>query len=162
MAGVSLFPRFPMPPNKTTHSPEPDPLAAPSFFIKLVAQELGRRAEAGLRPMGVGMGTLPVLTALRTGQATTQAELARLLRVEQPSMAQTLARLERDGFIRRTAHPTNRRVQCIELTEEALKVLPRSKEVLQAGNDASLSGFSDVEKTQLLGFLKRMYANLSE
>lgn len=64
--------------------PAPDPSNVPSFLIKQVARELSRLTETQLRPLGLGMASLPVLEAVRQGKATTQAELARLLRVEQP------------------------------------------------------------------------------
>ena len=52
----------------------------PSFLIKRVSQELIRQAEVRLRPLGIGMASMPVLGALQRGEARTQAELARLLR----------------------------------------------------------------------------------
>ena len=139
-----------------------DPRQSPSFYIKRVAQELTRLAEAELRPLNLGMGSLPVLTALKTGEASTQADLARLLHVEQPSMAQTLARLERDGFITRTPLSSNRRIQRIDLTPAAHEILPQSKHLLQKGNNRSLAGFSPEDVNVLLSFLRRMYANIRD
>lgn len=141
---------------------ELDPRQAPSFYIKRIASELTRRAEAGLRPLGVGMGSLPVLAALNAGLASTQAELAKLLHVEQPSMAQTLSRLERDGLIRRQPHPSHKRIQLIEVTPAARAILPRSKSILLEGNEAALRGFSDEERQQLLAFVKRIHGNLAD
>ncbi|WP_180899659.1 MarR family winged helix-turn-helix transcriptional regulator [Martelella soudanensis] len=145
--------------------PEPvdalDPRQAPSFYIKLLSQELTRIAEAGLRPLGLGMGSLHVLTALKTGEASTQADLVKLLHVEQPSMAQMLARLERDGLIARSPHPSNGRLQLIELTPVAKSLLPRSKEILMEGNKRALADFSGEETQHLLALLKRMHRNLS-
>lgn len=139
---------------------ELDPREVPSFHIKRLAQELTRIAEAELRPLGVGIASLPVLTALKTGEASSQAELARLLHVEQPSMAQTLARLERDGLIARSPLAANRRIQLIELTPLAHEILPRSKAVLMKGNARALAGFTPDDTRQLLDLLKRMNRNL--
>jgi DNA-binding MarR family transcriptional regulator len=137
-----------------------DPLNTPSFLIKQLAKELTRLAEAELRPLGVGIGSLPVLAALKSGAALTQADLARLLRVEQPSMAQTLARLERDGLIRRRSHPSNRRIQLIELTATGREALPRSKAILLKGNERVLAGFTADEAGLFLSLLKRACDNL--
>jgi len=138
----------------------PDPRNVPSFLIKRVARELTRLAETELRPLGLGMASLPVLEALRQGKAATQSELARLLRVEQPSMAQTLARLERDQLIRRSPDPHRPRAQRIELTPLALQRLPQAREILNEGNTRMLAGFS-VDETMLLAtFLQRLSANL--
>lgn len=139
---------------------EIDPLQTPSFYIKRLAQELSRLGEAGLRPLGLGMGSLPVLTALKEKGPLTQADLTRLLHVEQPSMAQTLARLERDGLILRTPHPESARMKLIELTATGREVLPQSKTVLMQGNERILKGFSTSEARELVEMLKRMHRNL--
>jgi len=149
---------------ETRNDPEDsefDPLSTPSFLVKQVAKELTRLAEAELRPLGVGIGSLPVLAALKSGAAMTQADLARLLHVEQPSMAQTLVRLERDGLIRRRPHPANRRIQLIELTAACQEVLPRSKAILLKGNERLLAGFSADDASLLLSLLKRASDNLT-
>ncbi|WP_430460062.1 MarR family winged helix-turn-helix transcriptional regulator [Thalassolituus sp. LLYu03] len=140
---------------------ELDPTRAASFYIKLIAQELARMAEADLRPLGVGLASLPVLTALSQGNTDTQAELARLLGVEQSSMAQTLVRLERDGLITRSPDPAHGRRQLIALTPLARNILPSSKEVLARGNDMALSDFSAEERELVLKLLVRMLANLT-
>ena len=140
--------------------PAHDPSNVPSFLIKQVARELSRLTETQLRPLGLGMASLPVLEAVRQGKATTQAELARLLRVEQPSMAQTLARLERDQLIRRSPDPQHRRAQRIELTALALQRLPQAREILNEGNTRMLADFSVDETMRLTSFLQRLSANL--
>lgn len=138
----------------------PDPSNVPSFLIKQVSRELSRLAETQLRPLGLGMASLPVLEAVRQGKATTQAELARLLRVEQPSMAQTLARLERDQLIQRSPDPHHPRAQRIELTALALQRLPQAREILNEGNTRMLADFSVDETMRLTSFLQRLSANL--
>ncbi|MEG0184579.1 MAG: MarR family transcriptional regulator [Stenotrophomonas sp.] len=140
--------------------PAPDPSNVPSFLIKQVARELSRLTETQLRPLGLGMASLPVLEAVRQGKAATQAELARLLRVEQPSMAQTLARLERGLMIRRSPDPQHPRAQRIELTALALQRLPQAREILNEGNTRMLGGFSVDETMRLTSFLQRLSANL--
>ena len=101
------------------------------------------------------------LKAARAVRDMTQADLARLLHVEQPSMAQTLVRLERDGLIRRRPHPANRRIQLIELTAAGHDVLPRSKGILLKGNERLLAGFSAEDASLLLSLLKRASDNLT-
>ncbi|PNQ91773.1 MarR family transcriptional regulator [Pseudomonas gingeri NCPPB 3146 = LMG 5327] len=132
----------------------------PSFLIKRVSQELIRQAEIRLRPLAIGMASMPVLGALKRGEARTQAELARLMQVEQPSMAQTLARLERDGLIRRRPDPQHKRIQIVELTELGLARIPQAKDILCDGNDKALVGFSAEEVALFVDFLQRANANL--
>lgn len=80
--------------------------STPGHLISLAARGFARLSEARLKPLGFGIGHLPVLVALRDGQVGTQRDLAHFARIEQPPMVQMLARMERDGLIRRTPDPT--------------------------------------------------------
>ena len=86
-----------------------DALSTPGHLISLAARGFARLSEARLKPLGFGVGHLPVLVALQDGRASTQRDLARFAKIEQPPMAQMLARMERDGLI--SARPTRPRAQ---------------------------------------------------
>ena len=94
-----------------------DVLSTPGHLISLAARGFARLSEARLKPLGFGVGHLPVLVALQEGRVSTQRDLARFARVEQPPMAQMLARMERDGLIWRARDPADRRSSRINLTE---------------------------------------------
>src|SRR5260370_5025487 len=79
-----------------------DVLSTPGHLISLAARGFARLSEARLKPLGFGVGHLPVLVALQNGRASTQRDLARFAKIEQPPIAQMLARMERDGLIQRT------------------------------------------------------------
>ena len=88
-----------------------DVLSTPGHLISLAARGFARLSEARLKPLGFGVGHLPVLVALQDGRASTQRDLARFAKIEQPPMAQMLARMERDGLIQRTPDPADGRMQ---------------------------------------------------
>jgi DNA-binding MarR family transcriptional regulator len=119
-----------------------------------------RLSEAHLKPLGFGLGHLPVLVALQTGRAHTQRELARFARIAQPPMAQMLARMERDGLIDRTPDPDDGRSSRIPLTRGALARPPVAVATLLRGNHDALNGFTDAEVAQLVAPLGRLIANL--
>lgn len=137
-----------------------DVLSTPGHLISLAARGFARLSEARLRPLGFGVGHLPVLVALQEGRADTQRDLARFARIEQPSMAQMLARMERDGLVERTPSATDGRMSRIALTAAARARLPKARDVLLDGNREALSGFTDEEAAQLLDLLARLIANL--
>lgn len=139
---------------------EKDVLSTPGHLISLAARGFARLSEARLKPLGFGVGHLPVLVALQDGKAGTQRDLARFAKVEQPPMAQMLARMERDGLILRTPDPDDRRSSRIVLTEEARAKMPDAIETLFAGNREAMDGFTDEEMKQLVGLLGRLIANL--
>jgi len=139
---------------------ELDVLSTPGHLISLAGRGFARLSEARLKPLGFGVGHLPVLVALRDGRASTQRDLARFAKIEQPPMAQMLARMERDGLIARTPDPADGRSRSITLTEAAQARLPDAVAVLLAGNQEALSGFTDAETVQLAALLTRLIANL--
>ena len=139
---------------------ERDVLSTPGHLISLAARGFARLSEARLKPLGFGVGHLPVLIALREGRAGTQRDLARFAKIEQPPMAQMLARMERDGLIRRAPDPADRRSSRITLTEVAEARLPDAVEALLQGNREVLRDFSDDEAELLVALLTRLIANL--
>ena len=141
---------------------ENDVLSTPGHLISLAARGFARLSEARLKPLGFGVGHLPVLIALQNGKASTQRDLARFAKVEQPPMAQMLARMERDGLIQRTPHPQDGRSSRIVLTKAAQARMPNAIETLFEGNREALDGFTDTEATQLVALLTRLIANLDQ
>jgi MarR family transcriptional regulator, transcriptional regulator for hemolysin len=137
-----------------------DVLSTPGHLISLAARGFARLSEARLKPLGFGVGHLPVLVALREGRASTQRDLARFAKIEQPPMAQMLARMERDGLIERIPDPTDGRMSRITLTAAAEARLPDAIAVLFRGNHEALGDFTDEEAGLLVALLRRLIANL--
>lgn len=137
--------------------------AAPANPMRLIGQinrAFARIVDAPLRELGFAIGQLPVLVALKNAQALSQAELARLAQVEQPSMAQLLNRMERDGLVHRVADANDKRSRLISLTDPAQQRMPDAKAVMDATSRQALAGFSKDEKQQLAALLARINANL--
>jgi len=139
-----------------------DVLSTPGHLISLAARGFARLSETRLKPLGFGVGQLPVLVALQDGKASTQRDLARFARVEQPPMAQMLARMERDGLIERTRDPADGRSSRIVLAKAARDGMPEAIAALFQGNEEALAGFTDAEAGQLVSLLKRLIDNLDQ
>lgn len=137
-----------------------DVLSTPGHLISLAARGFARLSEMRLKPLGFGVGQLPVLVALGDGKASTQRDLARFARVEQPPMAQMLARMERDGLIERTRDPADGRSSHIVLTKATRERMPEAIAALFQGNSEALAGFTEAEAAQLVDLLKRLIDNL--
>jgi MarR family transcriptional regulator, transcriptional regulator for hemolysin len=132
----------------------------PGHLINRLARLSFRWTEERFQPLGLSTGQIPVLFVLKDGAALTQKELARMVRIEQPTMAQLLTRMERDGLIRRTDNPHDKRSSLISLTPLALKKLPQAKAVLFEGNKEALKGFTEREIKTLSKLLLRVIKNL--
>jgi MarR family transcriptional regulator, transcriptional regulator for hemolysin len=139
-----------------------DVLSTPGHLVSLAARGFTRLSEARLKPLGFGVGHLPVLVALEVGRADTQRDLARFARIQQPPMAQMLARMERDGLIRRTPDPGDARSSHIALTRLARARLPKAIATLFQGNRDAMAGFTDAEVERFVAMLGRLIANLDQ
>jgi DNA-binding MarR family transcriptional regulator len=135
-------------------------LLTPGHLISLAARGFARLSESRLKPLGFGVGHLPVLVALQNGNASTQRDLARFAKVEQPPMAQMLTRMERDGLIERTRHPDDGRSSHIVLTKVAQERMPEAITTLLQGNSEAMAGFTEAEAEQLVDLLTRLIGNL--
>ncbi|UUN91372.1 MarR family winged helix-turn-helix transcriptional regulator [Pseudomonas extremorientalis] len=139
-----------------TQTPAPNPLQQ----IGLANRGFIRLYEGRLRALGFAVAQIPVLAALKHSEGLPQAELVRIARVEQSSMAQLLGRMERDGMIERVADPADKRSRLITLTDAARKRMPAARAIMLQGSAQALEGFSEEEEATLLALLLRVNANL--
>jgi len=86
-----------------------------NHLARLFAAEL----TAALAPLGLAPAQFMTLLELWAEEGLTQADLVARLDVEQATMAQTLARMERDGLVTRAPHPTDRRARVVVLSDRA-------------------------------------------
>jgi DNA-binding MarR family transcriptional regulator len=143
-----------------TESAEWDPGASVGFWLNNTSRALLRLHDARLREFGFAMAQLPVLVALEDGDALPQKELARRAGIEQPSMVELIARMEKAGLVKRAPHPEDGRVSLISLTPRARKQVPKAKEALMHGEAEATHGLSTQERAQLRELLKRVAHNL--
>jgi DNA-binding MarR family transcriptional regulator len=112
------------------------------------------------RLTGGNAGPMPVFFALLTEHALTQKELAAWATVEQPTMANTLKRMERDGLIKRTPNPGDARSALISLSrlgqQRATEAMDSAAEV----NGIALAGFKPAERELFFDMLRRVARNL--
>lgn len=136
--------------------------SSPAPLINMASRSFTRLGERRVKAFGFSIGQMPVLYLLRDGGAMSQKELARFAKIEQPSMAQMLARMERDGLISRMPDPDDGRSSLISLTEEALEKLPAAREAMEQGSKKPLEGFNSEEIRTLINLLRRLNVNLDQ
>jgi DNA-binding MarR family transcriptional regulator len=127
-----------------------------NHLARLLAQALRERIE----PHGVVPGQFAQLLALYESDGLTQAELCARVQIEQPTMANTLARMERDGLITRTPDPADQRRSVVRLTEHARRLEPDLVAAAQSVNALATRGLSDDQITAFHAALRATIANL--
>lgn len=130
------------------------------YMTNWTARLFARAIDQQLKGSGVSHGMLPVLFALSGGAAMTQKALAEMASVEQPTMAATLSRMEREGLIVRRPDPADRRSQLVALTPAAAVKVRRVKRAVAAVNDVAFQGMSQKERTRFMTAMATMVASL--
>jgi MarR family transcriptional regulator, transcriptional regulator for hemolysin len=151
-----------MQPESNGRVPDWDPTASASLWINRAARFLGRLQDTKLRPFGFGMSQMPVLHALQQGAALPQKELAARANVEQPTMAEMLMRMQRDGLVERVPNPNDGRGNLTSLTQRARSRFPKARLALVQVEQHALRGFSIEEKRTLVALLERVVCNLAD
>lgn len=120
-----------------------------------------RLHESRLRELGFSMSQMPVLIALEESGELSQKELARIARVEQPTMAELLARMERDGVVERKPNPDDKRASITSLSRRSRARMPKAKAELMQGEEDAMAGLSAEEQKLLVSLLRRVVQNLA-
>lgn len=126
------------------------------YLTNWAARLFARELERQLAPSGIAPAYMPVLFALADGSQLTQKELARRAAVEQPTMAMTLKRMDRDGMIYRQADPGDKRSMLIALTPLALGKVETVERVVSAINALALEQLAPDERAAYLGLLRKV------
>ena len=132
------------------------------YLVNHAARLLASALAREIGPHGVLPGYFPVLLVLWEHDGRTQAELVRLIDIEQPTLANTLRRMERDGLIRRRPDPRDRRAARIRLTPKARRLEETLTGSANAVNQRALEGLDAADRAALLRGLRAVIANLSE
>jgi MarR family transcriptional regulator for hemolysin len=140
----------------------PDPGIGLAQLINRASRGLARAGDAALRPLGFRYAQVPVLAVLRDGNESTQTALAAATGIEQGSMAQLLARMERDALIMRMRNQHDGRSQLISLTSEANERLDEARDLLAETEANAVSGFTGKELATLANLLSRLCDNLKD
>ncbi len=118
----------------------------PRDSFGLTVSELSRQwrifVDQRVEPFGLTAVRCSVLATLNFEGPRSQVELARHLGVKAPSMVRQIDKLEKDGFIKRTVHPEDRRVKIVTLADDAHLVCDRIREHVHGSRDAVFEGLS--------------------
>ncbi|MCA1405792.1 MarR family transcriptional regulator [Ensifer sp. IC3342] len=134
-------------------------MASATYLASLLAKGFSRALQERGQKLGFAPGQFPVLLELWSEEGLTQKQLLDRLDIEQATMANTLARMERDGLVTRRKHPSDRRSQQIFLTERAREIEVAAKEAALAAEQSLLSGFRRFERELMLEYMRMALAN---
>jgi DNA-binding MarR family transcriptional regulator len=135
-------------------------MTSPAYLTAQAERLIRRRLTEALAPHGLSPAAFMVLVDLAGGQARTQGELAARLSVEQPTMANTLKRMARDGLVESRPRDGNRRIADLRATPKAEALYAVAARAAQGVGEAATAGLTTEERLRFLGTLARMIENL--
>lgn len=106
-------------------------------------------------------GRMPVFFALAGGGAMTQTTLAQHADVEQPTMANTLKRMERDGLVARTPDPNDGRSALVRLTGRGEQRAEAAFAAAVEVNQLALSALNAKERPVFVEMLRRVITTMA-
>ena len=138
----------------------PEELGPLSSLVPLTARAYRSLAAALLREVGLVPGQELLLMKLWAAEPQSQVELAQLLRIEPPTAAKMLARLERTGLVCRERSTRDRRVILVSLTDRGRAL---RDPVLRIWADLERRAVGDLtfqEQATLLALLRRVVGHV--
>ena len=124
------------------------------------ARLLRQFADRRLEPLGLSSGYLPVLTSLMAAEAMSQKDLTKHAVIEQPTMAATLGRMERDGIIERQPDPYDKRSFLFSLTPATRGKVVTIRETIESLNAEVLANLPDEDRAKAKSLLRSMISSL--
>lgn len=130
-----------------------NPLQSVGYMANWSARLFARAMEARLKPLGLSPGQLPLFFALAANGPMSQKALVQIIGIEQPTMAATLARMERDGLVERRPDPKDGRSAFFTLTLKAAQHADAVERAVHDINGVAFDGVSEADRQVVLRVL---------
>lgn len=109
---------------------------------------------------GLYYGQPMILEYIKEHTACTQKELADSLHISPASVATSIKRLEKSGYVTRLTDKDDIRKNRLFLTDKGLNILTEFRSICDETDREMFKGFSEEECRLLCSFLERLYNNL--
>ncbi|MFU0828119.1 MAG: DNA-binding transcriptional regulator, MarR family [Lachnoclostridium sp.] len=111
---------------------------------------------------GVYQAQHHLLMTLARNQNASQKDLATSMDVSAATIAVTLKKLEKGGYIKKKMDKGDNRFNQITITKKGNEVVEKSKQIFDAVDQRIFEGITEEEKLTLSALLKKMDNNLSK
>ncbi len=130
------------------------------FLANHMARLFAQKLHTRLQPLGLAPAQFMVMLELQQKEVLTQKQLVENLNVEQATVANTLARMKRDGLVLISTDKYDQRSRNIKLSRKAIKLLQPATTQAISINKKALSSLTAAEQKQFADFSTRIIAAL--
>lgn len=138
-----------------------DKMKSAGYLANHMARLFALRLHEQIKPLGIAPAQFAALLELWNDEGITQRQLVQRLDVEQATMANTIARMERDGLIMRKPHASDRRAQLIWLTQKARALETKATGAAKAVNEQAVGAMPEAEREHFLQLMQMTIRALS-
>ena len=133
-----------------------------SLLIHDIARLSKMNFDRKVKDLGLTRSQWLSVSTLRRNPGISQAELAAKLDVEPISVARTIDRLEKSGWIERRADSKDRRINRLYLTQRVQNIVGKMRELAMECRAEATHGLSAKDHASLLALLKVIKSNLCD
>jgi len=120
-----------------------------------------RIMQSYLDETGVYQAQHRLLMEISRNPNASQKEVAKIMDVSASTIAVSLKKLEKGGYIKRETDEDDNRLNKITLTEKGKKVVDQSKQIFRLTDQKVLQGLTEDEKYTLYVLLQKLDVNLT-
>jgi DNA-binding MarR family transcriptional regulator len=118
--------------------------------------------QSNLEDTGLYHAQHRLLMKIFRNKYASQKELAKSMEVSTATIAVSLKKLEKGGYIQKIMDKSDNRFNQIVITEKGNQVVEQSKQIFDDSEKKILQGFTDEEKSTLYAMIQRLHDNLSK
>ena len=121
-----------------------------------------RYLEKAIEKFGIHRGQHHILMVLSDKKGfATQKEIADYLHISTATVAVSMKKLEKSGYIKKLQDEEDLRYNKISLTEKGIDIVAQSRKTFEKLDSSLFTDFTDEEKEQIDKFLTRMTNNIN-
>ncbi len=120
--------------------------------LSVIAVFLDRMAPFGLRVVDFS-----VLTLIAHNPGITSRQLCAALDILPPNLVGMIKDMEKQGWVEKREHPTDRRAQGLHLTEQGQRLQGEAQAVVASLESEAITHLTESERATLLRLLQKVY-----
>lgn len=130
------------------------------YLCKTMSRLMASLLQDRLKTLGIAPAQFAVMLAIDQTGSPLQKDIVEALDQEQATVANTLARMERDGLVVRRPYEKDARVQKVSLTPRAEEIWAEALEKATEINELALSGLTSEERETFIVLMQKVIYTL--
>ena len=125
-----------------------------------IAREHRKTVEKRISALGIHPSQHHLLMHIAKNGACTQNSIAEAMEVSAATVAVSLKKLEKGGYIEKQISPGDGRSNRVALTTKGQEVVEQSKHLFEEVDEGMFASFSDGQQEQFQQYLEQIISNL--